>query len=367
MYYIIVMNLSCGFVGLPNVGKSTIFNALSKKNIPAENYPFCTIDPNSAIIEVPDEKLIALAEIYSPHKTIFSTVEFVDIAGLVKNAHSGEGLGNQFLAHIRSVKVIVQVVRFFNDNNITHVENRVSPIDDIEIINMELIFADIKTLEKAIEKNEKNVRANHKGAIEAKAVFALALDHLNEGKPARTLPLNSKEKEFLDGLFLISSKPIIYVANVGEDSPSPSILDPVRTAIEKEGSSLILINGKLEAEIIDFSSEEKKEVLESYGYKESGLALLIKHAYGLLGLQNFYTCGQEEVRSWTIKKGSSAVEAAGEIHTDFSTKFIKSEIFNYKDVITHGKDQLKSLGLIKLVGKEYLMQEGDIAYFIKGQ
>jgi GTP-binding protein YchF len=367
MYYILVMNLSCGFVGLPNVGKSTIFNALSKKNIPAENYPFCTIDPNSAIIEVPDENLVSLAKIYSPNKTIFSTVEFVDIAGLVKNAHSGEGLGNQFLSHIRSVKVIVQVVRFFDDNNITHVENRVSPIDDIEIINMELIFADIKTLEKAIEKNEKNVRANSKEALEARSVFSEALNHLNEGKPARTIPLNSKEKEILDRLFLISSKPIIYVANVGESLPSPALLDPVKAAIEKERSSLIMINGKLEAEIIDFSDEEKKEVLESFGYEESGLNLLIKNAYNLLGLQNFYTCGQEEVRSWTIKRGASAVEAAGEIHTDFSTKFIKAEIFHYDDVIKHGKDQLKPLGLIKLVGKEYLMQEGDIAYFLKGQ
>ena len=356
-------------MGLPNVGKSTLFNALSNNSIAAENYPFCTIEPNVGIVEVPDSRLEVLSKIFSPKKTIYNTVEFIDIAGLVKNAHQGEGLGNQFLSQIRSVKVIVQVIRVFDDKNVTHVEDRVDPIDDIEIINTELVLADIKTVEKSLEKNEKLIKANKPEGKLAKTVLSNLLEHLNRGLSARSFERNSKENVPVKNLFLLTDKPMIYVANIGENQLSDKKIEEIKAIAVKNCSSFVIINGKLESEMAGLNEEEKKLLLNEYGLEEPGLNSLIKEAYKNLGLQTFFTCGEEEVRAWTITKGATAVEAAEEIHTDFAKKFIKTEIYSFDAAIKHQNNikDLKTLGLVKIVGKDYIMQEGDIAYFIKGQ
>ena len=337
---------------------------MTNSDIPANNYPFCTIEPNTGIVEVPDERLKELAKLFSPEKTIHNTVEFIDIAGLVKNAHQGEGLGNQFLSQIRSVNVIIQVVRFFNDNNITHVENRVDPLDDMEIINTELILADIKTVEKSLEKNVKLIKANKPEGRLAEEVLTGLLDHMNNGFAARSFERNSKENPVIKNLFLLTDKPMIYVANIDGDFENDELYAQAKGIADKNKSSLIKINGKLESEMADFDEDEKRLILNDYGIKESGLDTLIKEAYNTLGLETFFTCGDKEVRAWTMKRGSQAVEAAGEIHTDFSTKFIKAEIYTYEDAMNNKEkiNELKTMGLVKMVGRDYIMQEGDIAY-----
>ena len=363
------MKLNCGFVGLPNVGKSTLFSALSNNSIAAENYPFCTIEPNVGIVEVPDIRLEALSKIFSPKKTIYNTIEFIDIAGLVKNAHQGDGLGNQFLSQIRSVKVVVQVIRVFDDKNVAHVEDRVSPAGDVEIINTELVLADIKTVEKSLEKNEKLIKANKPEGKLAKTVLSDLLEHLNSGSSARSFNRNSKENVVIKNLFLLTDKPMIYVANIGENQVSDEKISEVKKVAEKNHSSFVVINGRLESEMSGLGLEEKKVLLSEYGLEKPGLNILIKESYKNLGLQTFFTCSEEEVRAWTITKGATAVEAAEEIHTDFAKKFIKVEIYSFEDAIKHKNSikDLKTLGLVKIVGKDYIMQEGDIAYFIKGQ
>ena len=363
------MKLNCGFVGLPNVGKSTLFNALSNSSVAAENYPFCTIEPNVGIIEIPDERLKVLSEIFAPKKTTYNTIEFIDIAGLVKNAHQGEGLGNQFLSQIRSVKVIVQVIRFFEDKNITHVENKVNPLNDMGTINTELVLADIKTIEKSLEKNEKLIKARKPESKPTKTILNNLLEHLNKGLFARTFQRNSKEDVIINNLFLLTDKPMVCVANTDENSVLTNQIQEAETLAKQNSSSFIIINGKLESQMTDLNEEEKQLMLNEYGLKEAGLNSLIKKSYEILGLQTFFTCNKEEVRARTIARGASAVQAAGEVHTDFAKKFIKAEISTFNNVIKHKNNikSLKTLGLVKIVGKDYIMQEGDIAYFIKGQ
>ena len=363
------MKLNCGFVGLPNVGKSTLFNALSNNSIAAETYPFCTIEPNVGVVEVPDERLKILSKIFVAQKTTYNTIEFIDIAGLVKNAHQGEGLGNQFLSQIRSVKVVVQVIRFFEDKSVAHVENRISPIDDMEIINTELLLADIKTIEKSLKKNEKLIKARKPEGRVASIVLNNLLEHLNKGFSCKSFQRNSKENDVIKNLFLLTDKPMLCVANTGENNIT---INQIKNDFVLQGllpPAFITINGKLESETTDLNKEERQLMLNEHGLNEPGLNSLIKESYKALDLQTFFTCSEKEVRAWTVAKGASAVDAAKEVHTDFAKKFIKAEIYNFDDAIKHKNNikDLKTLGLVKIVGKDYIMQEGDIAYFIKGQ
>ena len=363
------MKLNCGFVGLPNVGKSTLFNALSNNSVAAENYPFCTIEPNVGIIEIPDERVKSLSKIFTPKKTTYNTVEFIDIAGLVKNAHQGEGLGNQFLSQIRSVKVLIQVVRFFEDKNVAHVENKINPLDDIETINTELVLSDIKIVENNLEKNEKLVKAKMPGSKLTRTVLNALLEHLNRGGFSRSFQRNSKEDVIIKSLFLLTDKPMVCVANIGENNTETNQIQEAESLAKQNRSSFIRINGKLESQITDLSQEEKHLMLNEYGLKEPGLNSLIKESHKILGLQTFFTCHKEEVRARTIARGATAIQAAEEVHTDFAKKFIKAEIYTFNDAIKYKNNikDLKTLGLVKIVGKDYIMQEGDVAYFIKGQ
>lgn len=359
--------MEIGIVGLPNVGKSTMFNAITKAGAECANYPFCTIEPNVGIVPVPDERLDGLAKLYNPEKVTHAVVKFVDIAGLVKGASKGEGLGNKFLSHIREVDAIVQVVRCFEDTNITHVDGSINPIRDIETINLELIFADLETLEKRLERAIKMARADKKHQVEVDALNRIKVA-LEEGKLASSVELNDEEKEALADLYLLTSKPLMYVGNLSEeqlkDAENDEKFKALKEYAEKNNTKAIPLCVKVEEELAVLEDDEKAEMLELMGIEEPGLDKLIKASYNLLGLMSFLTAGEPEVRAWTIKIGTKAPAAAGKIHSDIERGFIKAEVISYNDLIECGSlAKAREKGLIRFEGKEYVMQDGDVVLF----
>ncbi len=360
------MGFNCGIVGLPNVGKSTLFNALTKAGIDAENFPFCTIEPNTGVVPVPDPRLQELASIAQPKKVVPATMTFVDIAGLVAGASKGEGLGNQFLAHIRETHAIAHVVRCFEDDNVVHVSGKVSPTDDAEVINTELILADLQTCEKALQKASRSAKSQDKVAIQEKAVLEKVVAHLSEGLPVRSLQLAGHELERLKGFHLLTSKPVMYIANVDEGGfENNPLLDSVRAMAEAEGAGVVVVCGKLEAEIAELDDEEKEEFLAEMGMEEPGLNRVIRAGYQLLGLQTYFTAGPKEVRAWTIRVGATAPEAAAAIHTDFQRGFIRAEIVSYPEYIELGGEQgAKEAGRKRSEGKDYVVQDGEVVHFL---
>ena len=359
--------MKMGIVGLPNVGKSTLFNAITKAGAECANYPFCTIEPNVGIVPVPDERLDKLAQMYNPQKVTHAVIEFVDIAGLVKGASKGEGLGNKFLSHIREVDSIVEVVRCFEDSNIVHVDGSINPIRDIETINLELIFADMETVNKRIDTVKKKIKADKKYQEELN-VFEKIKTALDNGKPARTVELSDEEKEIVKDAFLLTMKPILYIANVSEEQLGNVNEDEnVKKVVEyakQENAEVIPLCVKIEEELSSLNDEDEKEMLDALGLDESGLSKVIKKSYDLLGLMSFLTAGEPEVRAWTIKKGTKAPQAAGKIHTDIERGFIKAEIVSYNDLINCGSMNVaKEKGLVRMEGKDYIMQDGDIVLF----
>ena len=359
------MAIKCGIVGLPNVGKSTLFNALTAAEIAAENYPFCTIDPNVGVVPVPDPRLDVLTDIVKPQKTIPTTMEFVDIAGLVAGASKGEGLGNKFLANIRETHAIAHVVRCFENDDVTHVTGTINPIDDIETINTELALADLESVERQLFKAEKNAKTAKKEDLIVRDTIRKIKAHLDEGLPVRTLELDENEQAILQGLHLITGKPVMYVANVSEDG---FIDNPHLKAVEEyasqEGSEVVAICAAIEAEIAVLDDEDKAEFLADFGAKEPGLNRVIRHGYALLGLQTFFTEGPKEVRAWTTRVGATAPEAAGEIHTDFQKGFIRAEVTSYDEFVKYGGESgAREAGRLRLEGKDYVVQEGDVMHF----
>ena len=359
--------MKIGIVGLPNVGKSTMFNSITKAGAECANYPFCTIEPNVGMVAVPDERLDNLAKLYNPEKVTHAVIEFVDIAGLVKGASKGEGLGNKFLSHIREVDAICEVVRCFEDSNIVHVDGNINPLRDIETINLELIFADIETVQKRKDKTIKMLKADKKYQSELDALNKLS-EALEQGKSARSVELTAEEKDMLKDLFLLTSKPIIYISNVNEDqltnTDNDENINKVRELAKQEHTKCIPLCAKIEEELSTLEDSDKQEMLEALGLKESGLDTVIRESYDLLGLMSFLTAGEPEVRAWTIKKGTKAPEAAGKIHSDSQRGFIKAEIVSYDDLMKEGSMvTAKEKGLVRSEGKEYIMQDGDIVLF----
>lgn len=361
------MALTAGIVGLPNVGKSTLFNAITKAGALAANYPFATIDPNVGIVEVPDSRLDVLTEMVEPKKTIPTTFEFTDIAGIVKGASKGEGLGNKFLSHIREVDAICQVVRAFDDDNVTHVSGRVDPIDDIEVINMELVLADLESVDKRLPKLEKMARQKDKDAVNETRILSRIKEALEEGNPVRSLEFTEEDQKYVNQAQLLTSKEMLYIANVGEDEIGDEDNEKVKAIREyaaKEDSEVIVISAKIEEEIAVLEDEDREMFLEDLGIEEPGLDRLIRTTYDLLGLATYFTAGVQEIRAWTFIKGMTAPQCAGIIHTDFERGFIRAEVTSYDDYVEfNGENGAKDAGKKRLEGKEYIMKDGDVVHF----